>query len=65
MNTGLIVICVIGSILIGGFLGFRLGKRIFADPLMENTHQMIRDYIKQCKKTSKGGPHGDGEKPAN
>jgi uncharacterized protein YneF (UPF0154 family) len=46
MNTGLVIISIIGSILIFGFLGFRLGKRIFADPQMESTHQMIRDYIK-------------------
>jgi hypothetical protein len=62
INKGLLVICILAATLIGGFLGFRAGKRIFADPQMENTHRMIRDYIKECKKTAKGGPH-DEKKP--
>jgi hypothetical protein len=56
-NSGLLAVIVAGSVLIGGFFGFRLGKRIFADPEIEDLHRSLREYIRKCKKAAKGGPH--------
>jgi hypothetical protein len=53
MNKGLLIVLVIASLLIGGVVGFRMGVRIFADPQVAATHKMIRDYIRECKKTAK------------
>jgi hypothetical protein len=40
-------------IMIGGVLGYRLGKRIFANPEVEDTNHKLRQYIKEAKKSAK------------
>lgn len=39
--------------MIGGVLGYRLGKNIFANPEVEDTNHKLRQYIKEAKKTAK------------
>ena len=55
LNMGLLIVSILASTLIGGFLGFRWGVRIFADPEIETLHQKMRDYIRSCKKAAKAG----------
>lgn len=53
INYGLVIVSIIASTLIGGFLGFRWGVRIFADPEIEILHHKMREYIRSCKKAAK------------
>jgi len=39
--------------MIGGVLGYKLGKKTFANPKVEDTIQKMKKYIKDLKKSSK------------
>jgi uncharacterized membrane protein affecting hemolysin expression len=53
MSVGVQIVIVIFSLLIGGVLGFRIGKKIFSDPQVDELHRMLRQYIKEQKKMYK------------
>lgn len=40
------------SIIIGFVFGLQLGTKIYADPHIEHTHNLLRKYIKEVKKTT-------------
>lgn len=62
MNKGLQIVVIIFSILIGGVLGFRLGKKIFSDPQIDDLHRLLRQHIKEQKKLYKERTGEDGER---
>ncbi|CDW84800.1 patatin [Stylonychia lemnae] len=53
INKGLLGIMITIMIMIGGVLGYRLGKNIFANQQVEDTNYKLRHYIKEAKKTAK------------
>jgi hypothetical protein len=53
INPGLLGIMICTMIMIGGVLGYRAGKSIFANPEVEDTNYKLRQYIKEAKKTAK------------
>lgn len=53
INKGLLGIMITTFIMIGGVLGYKWGKRIFANPQVEDTNYKLRQYIKELKKEAK------------
>jgi hypothetical protein len=53
---------IVFSLLIGGVLGYRLGKRIFSDPQVDELHRLLRQYVKEQKKLSKDRASEDRER---
>ena len=53
INKGLLGIMITTFIMIGGVLGYKWGKRIFANPQVEDTNYKLRQYIKELKKNAK------------
>lgn len=53
INKGLLGIMITTFIMIGGVLGYKWGKRIFANPQVEDTNYKLRQYIKELKRQAK------------
>ena len=53
ISNGLLGVMVFFSVIIGFVLGLKFGIKIYANPEVEQTHKVIRKYIKELKKVDK------------
>lgn len=53
INSGLLSIMIVTFIMIGGVLGYKIGKKTFANPKVEDTIYKMKKYIRQLKKSVK------------
>lgn len=66
INKGLLGIMITTFIMIGGVLGYKWGKRIFANPQVEDTNYKLRQYIRELKREAKKSDEAqDAEKVQN
>jgi hypothetical protein len=55
----IVLLTLLGS-LVGGFLGYRYGIRLYDNKEVEEAHEFIRDYIKKAKKAANHGQVQEG-----
>jgi hypothetical protein len=67
INQGLLGIMIVTFIMIGGVLGYKLGKKTFANPKVEDTIIRMKKYIRELKKKAKDAEEQkrDGESAPN
>lgn len=53
INAGLLAIMIVTFIMIGGVLGYKIGKRTFANPKVEDAIYKMKKYIRHLKKLAK------------
>ena len=53
INQGLLGIMIVTFIMIFGVLGYKLGKRTFANPQVEDTIYKMKKYIRDMKRQAK------------
>ena len=53
MNTGMASIIFIVAVVLFALIGYRVGKTIYDDPQVEETHKLMRAYVKEQKSAAK------------
>ena len=53
INKGLLAVMTVFGIIIGGVSFFKWGKGIFANPQVDESFKLLREYVKECKHDAK------------